>query len=552
MAGTGNIRPLYPLTAVVVVRVHCGRVGWVLICITRAGATVSVERSYPALVVSICADYGTLMHTDNPDSPSCPFMTTSSGRPVADNQNSETVGPRGPVLMEDYLLIEKMAQFNRERIPERVVHAKGAGAHGVFTVTADLTAYTSAKLFDRIGKQTELLARLSTVAGEKGSADTARDPRGFSLKFYTEEGNWDMTGNNTPVFFVRDPLKFSDFIHSQKRIPATNLRSPTVMWDFWSLSPESLHQVTILFSDRGTPDGFRHMHGFSSHTFSLINAKGVRHYCKWHFLTLQGIRNLNAGRAEALAGSDPDYATRDLHDAIERGDFPKWRVCLQLMPEADAATYPIHPFDLTKVWPHKDYPLIEVGVFELNRNPKNYFNEVEQAAFSPVNIVPGMGYSPDKMLQARLLSYPDAHRYRLGANFETLPVNRPRCPVHNYNRDGFMRADENGGDAPNYEPNSFGGAVQDPRYRELPYQVSGDVARYDHHQGNEDYRQAGDLFRLMSAEEKQALISNLAGHMKGIPERIARLQIGHFAKADPAYGRAVAEALGLAIQAPPL
>jgi catalase len=359
-----------------------------------------------------------------------------------------------------------------------------------------------------------------------------------------------MTGNNTPIFFVRDPLKFSDFIHSQKRIPATNLREPTVMWDFWSLSPESLHQVTILFSDRGTPDGYRHMHGFSSHTFSLINAKGERYYCKWHFLTLQGIKNLTAEQAEELAGTDPDYATRDLHAAIERGDFPKWRVSIQIMPEAEAETYHIHPFDLTKVWPHKDYPLIEVGVMELNRNPKNYFNEVEQAAFSPVNIVPGMGYSPDKMLQARLISYPDAHRYRLGVNFETLPVNRPQCPVHTYNRDGFMRADENGGDSPNYEPNSFGGAVQDPRYRELPYKVSGDVNRYDHREGNDDYKQAGDLFRLMTLAEKKALISNLAGHMKGIPERIARLQIEHFTKADPAYGRGVAEALGIAVPEP--
>jgi catalase len=492
------------------------------------------------------------MKTDKPEPTSCPVMTTSSGRPVGDNQNSVTAGPRGPVLMEDYLLFEKMAQFNRERIPERVVHAKGAGAHGTFTVTGDIAKYTSAKLFNQKGKKTPVLARFSTVAGEKGSADTARDPRGFSIKFYTEQGNWDMTGNNTPIFFVRDPLKFSDFIHSQKRIPATNLRDPKVMWDFWSLSPESLHQVTILFSDRGTPDGYRHMHGFSSHTFSLINDKGERFYCKWHFLTMQGIKNLNAKQADELAGADPDYATRDLHDAIERGDFPKWRVSVQIMPEADAETYHIHPFDLTKVWPHKDYPLVEVGVMELNANPKNYFNEVEQAAFSPVNIVPGMGYSPDKMLQARLISYPDAHRYRFGVNFETLPVNRPQCPVHTYNRDGFMRADENGADAPNYEPNSFGGPVQDPRYRELPYKVSGEVSRHDHRLGNDDYKQAGDLFRLMTPPEKKALIGNLAGHMKGIPERIAKLQIEHFTKADPAYGRGVAEALGIAVGEPEL
>jgi catalase len=477
----------------------------------------------------------------------CPFMTTTSGRPVADNQNSVTAGPRGPVLMEDYLLFEKMAHFNRERIPERVVHAKGAGAHGTFTVTKDIAKYTTAKLFNKIGKQTPVITRFSTVAGEKGSADTARDPRGFSVKFYTEEGNWDMTGNNTPVFFVRDPLKFGDFIHSQKRIPATNLRDPTVMWDFWSLSPESLHQVTTLFSERGTPDGFRHMHGFSSHTFSLINANGDRFYCKWHFLTMQGIKNLTIERADELAGTDPDYATRDLREAIDRGDFPKWAVKVQIMPEADAETYHIHPFDLTKIWPHKDYPLIEVGVMELNGNPKNYFNEVEQAAFSPVNVVPGMGYSPDKMLQARLISYPDAHRYRLGVNFESLPVNRPQSPVHTYNRDGAMRFDENGADSPNYEPNSFGGAIQDPRYREKPYKVSGNVDRYNHREGNDDYKQPGDLFRLLSDYEKQKLISNIAGHMKNVPERIQRLQISHFTKADPAYGNGVAKALGLAV-----
>jgi catalase len=488
------------------------------------------------------------MPIDRPEQEPSPVMTSNSGRPVGDNQNSLTMGPRGPVLMEDYLLFEKMAAFNRERIPERVVHAKGAGAYGTFTVTHDITKYTTARIFESIGKQTELLARFSTVAGEKGSADTVRDPRGFALKFYTEEGNWDMTGNNTPVFFVRDPLKFSDFIHSQKRLPKTNLRSPTMMWDFWSLSPESLHQVTILFSDRGTPDGYRHMHGFSSHTFSLINAKHERFWVKWHFLTMQGIKNLTAEQAEEIAGIDPDYATRDLCQAIERGDYPKWRVCIQVMPEADAETYRWNPFDLTKVWSHKDYPLIDAGVMELNRNPKNYFNEIEQAAFSPVNIVPGMGYSPDKMLQARLISYPDAHRYRLGVNFEALPVNRPRCPVHNYNRDGFMRFDDNGGGGPNYQPSSFGGPVEDHRFRELHYQVKGEAGRYDHREGNDDYTQAGDLFRLMKPEEKQRLIHNIVNHVKPVSERIQRLQIHHFYRADPAYGHGVAQGLGLEIQ----
>jgi catalase len=362
------------------------------------------------------------------------IMTTDAGRPVGDNQNSLTVGPRGPVVFEDFLLFEKMAHFNRERIPERVVHAKGSGAHGHFVCSnPDMAKYTTAKLFSAKGKSTPTFIRFSTVGGEKGSADTERDPRGFALKFYTEEGNWDMTGNNTPVFFIKDPLKFGDFIHTQKRDPETNLKSPTMMWDFWSLSPESLHQVTILFSDRGTPDGFRHMDGFSSHTFSLINAKNELFYVKWHFKTKQGIKNFTGERAAEMRGIDPDHSQRDLFDAIKRGDFPKWRVSMQIMPEKEAETYRINPFDLTKVWPHGDYPLIEVGELTLDRNPENYFAEVEQAAFEPRNIVPGMGFSPDKMLQGRLISYPDAHRYRLGVNYDSLPINKPQCPFATYN-----------------------------------------------------------------------------------------------------------------------
>src|SRR5438552_9758216 len=354
------------------------------------------------------------------------IMTTDAGRPVGDNQNSLTVGPRGPVVFEDFLLFEKMAHFNRERIPERVVHAKGSGAYGHFVCTsAEIAKYTTAKLFSAVGKKTPAFLRFSTVGGEKGSADTARDPRGFALKFYTEEGNWDMTGNNTPVFFIRDPLKFGDFIHTQKRDPQTNLKSPTMMWDFWSLSPESLHQVTILFSDRGTPKGYRHMDGFGSHTFSLWNDAGERYWVKFHWKTLQGIRNFTREEAVRAAGEDPDQATRDLFRAIERGDHPKWRLSVQVMPEREADTYRWNPFDLTKVWPHRDYPLLEVGVLELDRNPENYFAEVEQAAFAPANVVPGMGFSPDKMLQARLISYPDAHRYRLGVNYDSLPVNKP-------------------------------------------------------------------------------------------------------------------------------
>jgi len=476
-------------------------------------------------------------------------MTTDAGRPVGDNQNSLTVGPRGPVLFEDFLLFEKMAHFNRERIPERVVHAKGSGAHGHFICTnAEITKYTTAKLFSAAGKKTPTFIRFSTVGGEKGSADTARDPRGFALKFYTEEGNWDMTGNNTPVFFIRDPLKFGDFIHTQKRDPQTNLKSPTMMWDFWSLSPESLHQVTILFSDRGTPDGYRHMNGYSSHTFSLVNAKNELFYVKWHFKTKQGIKNFFREQAGALEGTDPDYAQRDLFNAIAKGDFPKWRVCLQIMPEKDAETYRINPFDLTKVWPHKDYPLLEVGELELNRNPENYFAEVEQAAFEPRNIVPGMGFSPDKMLQARLISYPDAHRYRLGVNYDSLPVNKPQCPYHTYNKDGAMRFDGNGGSAVNYEPNSFGGPQQDPAYRERPRPVSGVVDRHDHRTDSDYYTQPGNLFRLMPADAKQRLIDNIVVSMKSVPQRIQELQIQHFYKADPAYGTGVAKGLGLDIE----
>ncbi len=476
-------------------------------------------------------------------------LTTSAGRPVGDNQNSLTVGPRGPVVFEDFLLFEKMAHFNRERIPERVVHAKGSGAYGHFVCTnKDMARYTTAKLFSGTGKRTPAFIRFSTVGGEKGSADTERDPRGFAVKFYTEEGNWDMVGNNTPIFFIRDPLKFGDFIHTQKRDPQTNLKSPTMMWDFWSLSPESLHQVTILFSDRGTPDGYRHMDGFSSHTFSLINAKNELFYVKWHFKTLQGIKNFTRESAEEMKGRDPDYSQRDLFDAIQKGNFPKWRVSLQIMPEKEADSYHVNPFDLTKVWPHKDYPLIEVGELAFDRNPENYFAEVEQAAFEPKNIVPGMGYSPDKMLQARLISYPDAHRYRLGINYDALPVNQPQCPAHTYHRDGAMRFDGNSGSAPNYEPNSFNGPAENSAYRERPRTVSGSVDRHNHRLDADYYTQPGNLFRLMKPEERVRLIGNIVASMKGVPEHIQQRQIGHFKKADLAYGTGVAQGLGLDIR----
>jgi len=477
-------------------------------------------------------------------------LTTTFGAPVPDNQNSLTAGPRGPVLIQDFHLIEKLAHFNRERIPERVVHAKGAGAYGIFRVTADVTRWTKARFLAEIGKETEVFLRFSTVGGEKGSADAERDPRGFALKLYTEDGNYDIVGNNTPVFFIRDPLKFPDFIHTQKRNPATNLKDPTAVWDFASLSPETLHQFTILFSDRGTPRSYRHMDGFSSHTFSWINAAGERVWVKYHFKTKQGIQNFTAEQAQAMTGIDPDHATRDLFAAIQDGDFPAWKVSVQIMTEAEAEAFPIDPFDLTKVWPHAAHPLIEIGELVLNRNPQNYFAEVEQSAFSPANVVPGISFSPDKMLQGRLFAYGDAHRYRLGGNHGLLPVNRPHAAVaSNYQRDGAMRFDDNGKGAVNYEPNSFGGPKQDPAAAEPPLPLHGAADRYDHRAGNDDYSQAGALFRLLDDGARARLMDNIAASMRSVPEAIQRRQIAHFAKADPAYGAGVAERLGLTVAA---
>ncbi len=472
-------------------------------------------------------------------------LTTAAGIPVGDNQNSLTAGPRGPLLVQDWILFEKHAHFNRERIPERVVHAKGSGAYGTFTCTNPLTQFTKAKLFSEAGKQTEVFVRFSTVAGERGAADAERDVRGFAVKFYTEEGNWDLVGNNTPVFFVRDPYKFPDFIRTQKRDPKTNLRNPTAMWDFWSLSPESLHQVTILFSDRGLPASYRHMNGYGSHTFSFYNDQGERFWVKFHFKTMQGIRCLTDEEAEAMIGKDRETHQRDLFEAIERGDFPKWKLMVQIMPEADAEKTPYNPFDLTKVWPHGDYPLIEVGIMELNRNPENYFAEVEQSAFSPGNVVPGIGHSPDKMLQMRIVSYADAHRYRLGTNYDLLPVNRPHCPVHSYHRDGAMRFDGNGGGSVNYEPNSFGGPVEDPRFKEPPLRISGDADRYDHREGNDDFSQPRALYRLMTDDQRERLHRAIAGAMKGVPSFIVERQLALFDQVDRAYGDGVRRALGL-------
>ncbi len=473
-----------------------------------------------------------------------PTLTTSSGIPVGDNQNSQTAGPRGPLLVQDWQLFEKHAHFNRERIPERVVHAKGSAAFGALRITGDISGYTKAKCLQP-GAESECLLRFSTVAGERGAADAERDVRGFALKVYADEGNWDMVGNNTPVFFVRDPYKFPDFIHTQKRDPRTNMRNSTAMWDFWSLSPESLHQVTILMSDRGLPKSYRHMNGYGSHTYSFINGQNERFWVKFHFKTLQGIECLTDAEAAQIVGGDRESHQRDLYDSIENGDPPKWRFCVQLMPEADAEKVPYNPFDLTKVWPHADYPLIEVGVLELNRNPDNYFAEVEQAGFSPANVVPGISQSPDKMLQFRIVSYADAHRHRLGVNYDSLPVNRPRCPVHTYHRDGAMRFDGNGGGAVNYEPNSFGGPVEDPRFKEPPLKISGDADRYDHRDGNDDTTQAGNLFRLMTPEQQERLFANIAAAMRGVPEAIVKRQIALFAQCDPAYGAGVAHRLGI-------
>jgi catalase len=472
-------------------------------------------------------------------------LTNAAGRPVVDNQNTMTAGERGPVLLQDVWLLEKLAHFDREVIPERRMHAKGSGAYGTFTVTHDITQYTRAKIFSTVGKSTELFARFTTVAGERGAADAERDIRGFAVKFYTEEGNWDMVGNNTPVFFMRDPLKFPDLNHAVKRDPRTNMRSARNNWDFWTSLPEALHQVTIVMSDRGIPASYRHMHGFGSHTFSFINSANERHWVKFHFKSQQGIENLTDSEAETIIGRDRESHQRDLYEAIERGDFPKWTFFVQVMPETDASKVPYHPFDLTKVWPHKDYPPIEVGVMTLNRNPENFFAEVEQSAFNPAQVVPGIGFSPDKMLQARLFSYGDAQRYRLGVNHHQIPVNAPRCPVNSYHRDGPMRVDGNFGGTLGYEPNSYGEWQEQPDFREPPLSLEGAADQWNHRVDEDYYSQPGALFRLMTPAQQSALFENTARAMGDAPEEIKRRHVANCAKADPAYGAGVAAALGL-------
>ena len=473
-------------------------------------------------------------------------LTTAAGCPVVDNQNVMTAGPRGPQLLQDVWFLEKLAHFDREVIPERRMHAKGSGAYGTFTVTDDITRFTRAKLFSEIGKKTEMFVRFSTVAGERGAADAERDIRGFAMKFYTEEGNWDLAGNNTPVFFLRDPLKFPDLNHAVKRDPRTNLRSARNNWDFWTLLPEALHQVTVVMSDRGIPASYRHMHGFGSHTFSFINAQNERFWVKFHFKTQQGIKNWTDEEAAAAVAHDRETHQRDLYDAIERGDFPKWTMYVQIMPELEAEKVPYHPFDLTKVWPKADYPLIEVGEFELNRNPANYFAEVEQAAFNPANVVPGISFSPDKMLQGRLFSYGDAQRYRLGVNHGQIPVNAPRCPVHSYHRDGAMRMDGNYGSTLGYEPNGYGQWQEQPDFREPPLKINGAADHWDFRQDDADYySQPRALFRLMTPAQQQALFDNTARAMGDAPEEIKRRHIANCTQCDPAYGAGVAKALGL-------
>lgn len=475
-------------------------------------------------------------------------LTNNVGAPVPDNQNIMTAGKRGPALLQDAWYLEKLAHFDREVIPERRMHAKGSGAFGTFTVTNDITKYTKAKIFSEVGKKTELFVRFSTVAGERGAADAERDIRGFAVKFYTEEGNWDLVGNNTPVFFLKDPMKFPDLNHAVKRDPKTNMRSAKNNWDFWTNLPESLHQVTITMSTRGIPYSYRHMNGYGSHTYSLINANNERIWVKFHLKTRQGIKNLTDQEAEALVAKDRESHQRDLFNSIENGDFPGWDMKIQVMTNEQAKAFKHNPFDLTKVWPHGEYPLIDVGVLELNKNPENYFADVEQAAFNPANIVPGIGYSPDKMLQGRLFSYGDAQRYRLGVNHHLIPVNKARCPVNYYHRDGAMRVDGNFGSTVGYEPNSYDKWQEQPEYKEPPLEIDGPADHWNHREDDDDhYSQPAALFNLMTDEEQQLLFENTARAMGDAPEFIKIRHINNCMKADRKYGEGVAKACGISI-----
>ena len=472
-------------------------------------------------------------------------LTRENGAPVANHQDVMTAGARGPMVMQDVWFMEKMAHFDREVIPERRMHAKGSGAFGKFTVTHDITKFTKAKVFSTIGKETEVFVRFSTVAGERGAADAERDIRGFATKFYTEDGNWDLVGNNTPVFFIRDPIHFPDLNHAVKRDPKTNMRSPQNNWDFWTMLPETLHQITITMSDRGLPDGYRFMHGFGSHTYSMYNDANERVWVKFHLKSQQGIKNLTDEEASAIIAKDRESAQHDLFNAIERGDFPRWAMKIQVMTEEQARNHRDNPFDITKVWSQKEYPLIDVGLLELNRNPENYFADVEQAAFNPANIVPGIGISPDKLLQGRLFSYGDAQRYRLGVNHTSIPVNAPKVPVHSYHRDGFMRVDGNYGATKGYHPNSFGEWAEQPQFAEPPLDIEGAVGHHDAYINDDCFYQAGDLYRLMTEDKRDILINNTAANIAPVTENIKYRHAAHCYLADAEYGARIAEALGL-------
>eukprot|EP00118_Oscarella_pearsei_P026473 m.309963 g.309963 ORF g.309963 m.309963 type:complete len:507 (+) comp48769_c0_seq1:38-1558(+) len=470
--------------------------------------------------------------------------TTGDGTPVDVKTATMTAGPRGPVLLQDYNFLDEMAHFDRERVPERIVHAKGAGAFGYFEVTHDITRFCKAKVFESVGKKTPLAIRFSTVGGESGSADTVRDPRGFAVKFYTEEGNWDLVGNNTPIFFIRDPILFPSFIHTQKRNPVTHLKDPDMFWDFISLRPETTHQVSFLFSDRGIPDGYRHMNGYGSHTFKMVNKKDEPVYAKFHYKTDQGIQCLPVDKAGDLSGSDPDYGIRDLYNAIAQGKFPSWTLYIQVMTFEQAEKHRWNPFDVTKVWPHSEFPLIQVGRITLNRNPVNYFAEVEQIGFSPAHMPPGIEPSPDKMLQGRLFSYDDTHRHRIGANYLQLPVNcSQNVKVRNYQRDGPMTIDNNQAGAPNYFPNSFQGPAEKRQAGPTKFHVSGDVARYNS-ADDDNFTQAGTFWtKVLNEEERQRLVENIAGHLKDAKDFIQARAVRNFSQAHPDYGRRIADLL---------
>jgi catalase len=476
-----------------------------------------------------------------------PRTTTDAGIPVASDEHSLTVGPNGPTVLHDAYNVQKMQHFNRERVPERVVHAKGSGAHGFFEVTEDVTPWTSAAFLSTVGKRTPVFLRFSTVAGELGAADTQRDPRGFAAKFYTEEGNYDLVGNNTPVFFVRDTHKFADFIHSQKRLPDSGLRSNDMQWDFWTLSPESAHQVTMLMSDRGTPRTWRHMNGYSSHTYSWRNASGERYWVKYHWKTVQGAENFDLAEAHAMAGEDPDFHRRDLWNAIARGEAPEWRLEMQIMPFAEAADYRFNPFDVTKVWPHADFPPVTIGRLVLDRNPANHFAEVEQAAFAPSNLVPGIGLSPDKMLMGRIFSYHDTHMHRVGTNYQQLPINAPRSAVHSYSKDGAMTF-RHAGDQPVYAPNSYGGPRADPANEPPTWWVeAGELGRYayERHADDDDFVQPRALYRdVMNDTDRAHLVTNIVAHASdGVSNDVRRRVIAYWTDVDADLGARVAHGL---------